>query len=127
MMLNIPGYEITGLIHQNPATALFRGRRIAGGKPVIIKMPAAPYPSERDMALLYREFEITAQLDLDGVMKPLALEKHHSLPVLVFEDPAGLSLEEYRSGNNIGLPAFLDIALQLSGILEKIHLNLLVH
>jgi serine/threonine protein kinase len=86
MTISLPEYEITQAIHQGYNTVIYRATYIPTANPVIIKTLKAEYPTLEDISRLRHEYKILQSLNLEGVVKPLALEKCNNGLALILED-----------------------------------------
>src|SRR5215471_10908092 len=94
MLLEVPGYEIQDKLSENAAYKIFRGLRNEDLAPVLIKVLNHPYPTSKQLAPLWQEFEILRLLDLPGVEKAYGLENHQQWWMIVFEDQGGQPINE---------------------------------
>ena len=126
-MITLPGYQLTETLQEAINTVLFRGYRKSDNTPVLIKTSLSEHPSSKDVAQLKHEYEIAKQFELEGILKPQALELHDHRLVLIFEGFTGEVLAKLISSQKIKIPDFLTIAIQLSQILENLHKNKIIH
>lgn len=126
-MVTIPGYEINELIYENAAKAVYRGYKLPEKQSVLIKVLNKEIPTPEDIAMFAREYEITRNLDIEGVVKVYGLEEYNNGLALIIEDLGGESLKNLILSRKVSLFTFLHIALQLSKILGKLHRNNIIH
>ena len=67
MSLTLPGYSVTELIHEGARSRVYRGARLADGKPVIIKVHRSEHPSFLELGQYRNQYTITRDLDVPGV------------------------------------------------------------
>lgn len=125
--LSIPGYQITEEIQAGSKTLIYRAIRKSDQKPVILKGLASDYPSLQELARLKHEYEITRNLEINRLIKPLAIEPVHNSLMLVFEDQGGQSLKQLLTTKKLEIETFLQIAIQLSETLGELHQAQIVH
>ncbi|MGK7925868.1 MAG: AAA family ATPase [Spirulina sp.] len=126
--LKIPRYEVSECFHESDRTLVYRGRRQDDGKPVVIKLMRNEYPSFNELVQFRNQYIIAKNLDLDGIVKPYALERHENRYALIMEDFGGVSLTDYRREMlSFSLAQFLAIAIQLAEILARLHQNRVIH
>jgi predicted ATPase/signal transduction histidine kinase len=129
-MLNLKGYKIQQDIYRSQQTRVSRGYRIEDGAPVILKYPAADYPSLRDIARLKSEYDILKDLGekkVDRVVRVHALERADHLTLMVTEDFGGIPLKEYFVSNALGQEEFLQIAIAVADTLATVHQHNIIH
>lgn len=125
-MTLLPGYDLLDKIGEGFGTALYRGRRLSDHHPVIVKVLLAE-GSPTEARQLQLEYEIAHGLNLEGILKPVALEHFGRLPVLVMEDFDGQTLKNVAARLDRDPATFLPVAIQLSDTLGEIHQNSLIH
>ncbi|MBE9226544.1 AAA family ATPase [Phormidium sp. LEGE 05292] len=127
MSIKLPGYEIVESIHEGWNTVIYRANYLPTANTVIIKTLKAEYPTLEDISRLRHEYKILQPLNLEGVIKPLALENYQNGLALILEDFGQPSLKWFISNNSINLTEFLQIAIQVVAALEKIHQKNIIH
>lgn len=134
LLPSLSGYQVTELIHQGLQTILYRAVA-ADGTACVLKMLRAEFPTNEQIARLKHEYHIIADLDLPGVIQPIALELQQNRVVLVIEDIGGRSLKQYiqsniqdsTQNNTIDLDLALSIALQIARTLVSLHQHQIIH
>lgn len=127
MSITLPGYEIIESIHEGWNTVIYRANYLITNNPVIIKTLKAEYPTLEDVSRLRHEYKILEPLNLEGVIKPLALENYQNGLALILEDFGQPSLKWYITHNTVNLKEFIQIAIQVVTALEKLHQNNIIH
>lgn len=125
MYIKLKDYEIICELHSGKRTTIYRGKRISDGYPVIIKVKNKEYPSNDDMKVQQRDFELGSKIKSNNVIKYLDIIKCNN----------GLAvIEEYFSGEALNklnkpfeLKEFLLISTGICDALEKIHAENIVH
>ncbi|MEK0190920.1 MAG: GAF domain-containing protein [Oscillatoriales cyanobacterium] len=144
-LLTIPGYHIIEEIYNGSRTQVYRGVTESNQK-VIIKLLKTEYPTFSELVQFRNQYTITKNLDLPGIVKPIALLNYRNAFALVMEDVGGVSLAEYtanakpldniQSSNShmaspqtspLPLDEFLPIALQVVQTLEGLYHNRIIH
>ena len=73
-----------------------------------------------DISNFIYEYELTRNLKIEGIIKPIRLENTGSNLAMIIEDSKAVSLREYIKDDPVELPIFLDIAVQLAQTLGKL-------
>ena len=110
-MFKLAGYEIDAVIHTGRRSTVYRARRLADERPVIIKIPTQEFPSPEDLHRLRHEFAIGSAIDERHVIHYHALEAHYHGLALVEEDFGAVVLEMAIPAGGFDLTTFLPIAL----------------
>jgi predicted ATPase/class 3 adenylate cyclase/tRNA A-37 threonylcarbamoyl transferase component Bud32 len=126
-MSTISEYEITEELYESSNSLVFRGHREADNQPVILKMLRQTYPLPEKIAWFKREYEITRNLDLAGVVDAYSLETDQQRRVMALEDFGGESLARLGLAGKLTLTEFLPLATQLSDILGQLHQRRIIH
>lgn len=145
-MLKIPGYRLTEQIYNGSRTQVYRGLSEYNQTPVVIKLLLSEYPTFGELVQFRNQYTITKNLDIPGIVKPIALLNYHNAFAMVMEDVGGVSLAEYtanaelldniQSSNSdisspqtspLPLDEFLPIAIQIVQTLEGLYHNRIIH
>ena len=126
----LAGYQARDLIYSGHRTLVYRCWAEAEQKTVVIKILRKDYPRFRELVRFRNQYAITKNLDVLGIVSPIALKRYgHSL-ALITEDDGSVSLNremEQRGIHNYSLEEFFPIAIQLTEIIERLHRNLVIH
>ena len=126
-MLELKDYAVGESVHESPGTIVFRGLRKKDNLPVILKTLRHEYPSPKETMRLSREFEITRELGIPGVVASLDLVPYHGSFVLVKEDFGGQSLASLLRKVKLSLDGFFHVTLQLTETLGELHQRRIIH
>jgi predicted ATPase/signal transduction histidine kinase len=127
-MLTVPGYQITEEIQFGVHTVVYRGYRETERKPVILKILKSQFPTLEEIARLRQEYEITRNLDIEGIVRPYSLENCQNGLALILEDFGGQSVSQFLGERkNLQLSEFLGIAIQLAATLGELHRHQIIH
>lgn len=121
------GYEVEKLVFYGDPTRVYRARRKSDGMPVMLKALRGETAARQAAASLQHEFEITRRLQTPGVVRPLALEYHRHMPVVVFEDFGGDSLNRLIRTHNFSIEKLVEIGIQVTRALMEIHGANIIH
>ncbi|PSB40108.1 serine/threonine protein kinase [filamentous cyanobacterium Phorm 46] len=145
-LVKIPGYRIIEQIYNGSRTQVYRGVSESNQK-VIIKLLLSEYPTFSELIQFRNQYTITKNLDLPGIVKPIALLNYRNAFAMVMQDVGGISLAEYTANpeaNNLGDSAsnsdvfspdksplaineFLPIAIQIVQTLAGLYHNRIIH
>ncbi len=126
-MLVPNGYTITEDLYQGFQTHLYRARRQADNRPVILKILRGETTRQEGLFRLRQEKENTQQFDDDPIIKVLDYTEQGDIAMLVLEDFGGSSLDRFMAGERPDLETSLQIALKVIQGLERLHGRDLVH
>jgi len=90
------------------------------------------YRNDTDPAMHWQDrcrFEINliAQVDAEGILRPVELVEHDGLCLLAYRDFAGHSLMQWLKGNTADLETVLELALRTLDVLRALHAGTLVY
>ncbi len=144
--LTIPGYHLTEQIYNGSRTQVYRGLSEYNQTPVVIKLLLSEYPTFSELIQFRNQYTITKNLDLTGIVKPIALLNYRNAFAMVMEDVGGVSLAEYTanpkqlditssSNSDVSSPQtsplpldeFLPIAIQIVQTLAGLYYNRIIH
>jgi predicted ATPase/signal transduction histidine kinase/tRNA A-37 threonylcarbamoyl transferase component Bud32 len=129
-MLTAPpflNYQLLEVIHEGVDTILYRGKQQADQEPVILKILKAKYPTFEQVTRLRHEYRITANLDIEGIVKVYSLAADRNRLALVCEDIGGTSLKKLLASEQLSIASFLGIAIQLVKAIASLHQNKIIH
>ncbi|MFS8117599.1 MAG: AAA family ATPase, partial [Microcoleus sp.] len=144
--LTIPGYRILDRIYNSSRTQVYRALSQSDQKPVVIKILLSEYPTFNELVQFRNQYTITKNLDLPGIVTPIALLNYRNAFVLVMQDVGGVSLAEYTanpeqldnilSSNSevasphtspLPLDEFMPIAIQIVQTIAGLYQNRIIH
>lgn len=123
----IANYVITQKISENNNSLVYRAIRKEDQLPVILKLPQADYPTQKQILYYQREYQLTSQLHLEEVVRSYELLDYQQKPLLVMEDFGGESLKYWLKNREFTLLEILEIAIKIANIIYKIHQQDIVH
>ncbi|MBD1832379.1 AAA family ATPase [Cyanobacteria bacterium FACHB-472] len=127
-MVTLPGYEITQVLHEGISTIIYRACRQLDKSSVIIKALKPEYPTLEELSRLRHEYKILENaVDIEGIVKPLALENYHNSLALILPDFGAESLKKYLGDRSLEVTKFLNIAIQLASSLAQLHQAQIIH
>jgi predicted ATPase/GAF domain-containing protein/tRNA A-37 threonylcarbamoyl transferase component Bud32 len=126
-MITIPGYQIIGQIYQSANSLVYRALTESKRQRVILKLLRQDYPTPAELVRYQQEYEITHNLNLEGLIQAYKLEKYHNTLVIVFEDFGGESLKTWCDRQKLNIKNFLEIAIKITEALGRIHAANIIH
>ncbi|MEG5016492.1 MULTISPECIES: AAA family ATPase [unclassified Microcoleus] len=132
-MIEINGYQILTQIYESTNSTIYRGIRQQDNQAVILKFLKEDYPTPSELVRYKQEYEITRNLNIDGVIKAYELKPYQMTLCIILEDFGASSLkqlmdERRESGTGVlPLQKFLSIAIKTAEILSSIHAANIVH
>ncbi|GAA6616636.1 AAA family ATPase [Scytonema sp. NUACC26] len=131
-MIALAGVAIQSKIYESSASLVYRGIREQDRQAIVVKMLKQDYPSPQELTRYRQEYEITRSLNLQGVVKAYNQQDYQRTLVILLEDFGGESLKRWmqqrpESFCPMPIPAFLQLALDLTDILGRIHAANVIH
>ena len=126
-MIDMSDYRAIEQIHDGLRSRVYRGVRASDQRPVIIKVHRDEFPSFVELGQYRNHYTITSNLDIPGVERPLALERHGNGFAIVSADTGAVSLRQHARRAAPGPHEVLAIAAQLARIFEALHARRVVH
>ncbi len=131
-MLQFPGYEILAQIYESANSLVYRANRKEDNQTVVIKILKEDYPSPKELTRYKQQYEITRNLNLDGVVKAYNIQPYQRTFAIILEDFGASSLKQLFQNNDgtinkLSLPQFLNVAIKTTEILGQIHSHNVIH
>ncbi len=127
MSITIAGYNLIEAIYEGSTTLIYRALRESEQTSVIIKTLKAEYPTIEELTRLRHEYKILQALEIEEIIKPIALESSSYGLALILPDFGGESLKKFIATQKLELSKFLQIAIQLASTLAQLHQNNIIH
>ncbi|WP_224365093.1 trifunctional serine/threonine-protein kinase/ATP-binding protein/sensor histidine kinase [Hyalangium versicolor] len=124
-MYSIPGFTNLQPLLEERTHVLLRAWR--GDRSFLVRLPREESPSPEELARLRYGYELSATLDLPGIVKALELVRSGNQLCLVMEDFGGLPLRSLLKTGALPPRQVLDIALRLARILGELHQRRVIH
>src|SRR5581483_3290544 len=109
-MVELEGYDTIESLGESAAAVLLRAKPEGGGASVVIKLLKSEYPTPEEVSRLAHEHRIVEDLRLNGVVRPLRIERFKHRVGLVLEDSGGSSLRSIISPTGLDIETFLRLA-----------------
>ena len=132
----IGNYLLKEKIYESANSQVYRCTRKYDRKPFIIKILQQEYPRLQELTRYKQEYEITRNLNLDGVIKAYDLEPYDNSLAIILEDFGASSLKQLMSESNFfiqikenkkHLSEFLNLAIKMAETLGQIHGANVIH
>ncbi|BCL34855.1 hybrid sensor histidine kinase/response regulator [Nostoc sp. MS1] len=127
MGITIFGYTPTELLYEGVNTCIYRANKQLEQISVIIKTLKTDYPNIEEIAQLIHQYKILQNLEIEGVIKPLALESYQNGLAVIFADFEGESLIKIIKTQKLDIKKSLRIAIEICTTLEQLHKNHIIH
>jgi histidine kinase len=111
-------YHLVEVLVRTPRHLVSRAVRVTDGLRVLVKEPTA---TSGRAAGLQHEFELTQQLALRSVPRPLEIARHGDREILVLEDQGLRPLSARLAAASLTLDEFFEIAVGLCDALVELH------
>ncbi|GAB1543536.1 AAA family ATPase [Scytonema sp. NUACC21] len=125
--MDILGYHAEEVLYESDNSLVYRAYRQRDNQRVILKMLKQAYPTPKRIAEFRREYEITKNLALTGVVDAYSLETDQHRWVMVLEDFGGESVQRIRQNKQLALNEFLSLAIEVTDILSQVHDLNIIH
>ncbi|MBF0101434.1 MAG: serine/threonine-protein kinase PknK, partial [Desulfobacterales bacterium] len=126
-MITLSGYTITERLYESNRSVVWRGIRDTDRLPIVFKLLRDEYPSPEKIGRFRREFEIVRNLNVNGVIHVYSLDKYGNSLIMLMEDFGGTSLDQIFASKPTEIDEVLELSVQLSGIISKIHQKQIIH
>src|SRR6185437_8374188 len=126
-LAGVPGYEVLSQIYESAQSIIYRGRRLEGGRPVVLKLLNDEYPSPARLLRFRREFEIARSLAGPGVIEALEIAEVRHTAVIAFADAGGESLARLRAARAFSVEEVLRVALLAAEAIGRVHAARIIH
>jgi predicted ATPase/signal transduction histidine kinase/CheY-like chemotaxis protein/tRNA A-37 threonylcarbamoyl transferase component Bud32 len=127
MNFNIADCQFIEVLYEGTSTWIYRALRKTEPTSVMVKTLKAEYPTIKQLAQLRHEYNILQNLNLDGIIKPIAEVSYKNGLALILSDFGGEPLKKIINLKKIDLRTFLQISIQLTSTLAQLHQNHIIH
>ncbi|ELS33044.1 MULTISPECIES: trifunctional serine/threonine-protein kinase/ATP-binding protein/sensor histidine kinase [Pseudanabaena] len=123
----LAGYTIAEQIYNGSRTSVYRAIDDSNGRSVIVKLLQQDYPSFNELLKFRNQYTIAKKLDVSGIVRPYSLESCGNSYAIVMEDFGGISLQQHIQKQPLSLAEKLEIAIQITQILDELHQSCVIH
>ena len=88
-MIEISGFQLHEQLYESSHSVVYRGRRNADDQSVVLKILKREHPTPGEIARFKREYEITRNLNVEGVIDVYDLEQYEHSLMMILEDFGG--------------------------------------
>ena len=124
--MNGSPYQINNRLYESPETIIYRAYIKQKCQHVILKCLKRPSSSLKKSSFK-REYEIINALNVEGMIQTYGIETIDKILTIVFEDFGGVSLQSYMKQHHVKLREAIEISIQLTEILGRIHDKFIIH
>jgi PAS domain S-box-containing protein len=126
-LVSVPlsGYTTHRLLRASSSARVYEAERKRDGRRVIAKVFALTDDAVETRVM--HEFRVLQNLDIEGVVSVLGLERAGNEMVLLLDHVAGRNLAQHAGGRPLAVDEFLRIASRLVAILAAVHGRRVVH
>src|SRR5690606_38513174 len=121
----VAGYALRKLLRASVGGRVHEAEHLGDGRRAIAKVFALL--DEHAEARVRHGFELLRELDGEGVVRPLALERSGDELVLLLEYVPGRSLAAFAEGRPLSPARLLPKAIELAAILGRVHARRVIH
>jgi predicted ATPase/signal transduction histidine kinase len=125
--VELEGFEAIDTLGESATAILLRARPVDDGTSVVIKLLKSEYPTPEEVARLSHEHRIVENLPLEGVVRPLRIERFKHRVALILEDFGGVSLRSMIGPGGLSTEAFLRLAVPLARTVGELHDAEVIH
>lgn len=120
-------YQTVSNIYESSNSLVYRGVRRSDDMPVILKILKQDYPTPAELTRYRQEYDITRELDIQGVIHAYDLLPYDHTLAMVLEDFGGQSLDMLLQSQTFTVAEFLPIAIEMTKTLGDIHAAHVIH
>jgi histidine kinase len=114
-------YTVGRRVYEDEEVQIYQGNMILDQKPILVKVLKDQALNVLGISRLIHEYEITRELNLSGIVRPLTLEHSGNL-ALIMEGGDAVPLRKWAEDKGrVEIPIFLELAKQLTEILSRLH------
>ena len=125
-MISLTGYEIQNKVYESDESLVFSAVRNYDSLPVTIKILNTNYPSPEESAQLKYEYEVTKDLEIEGIVKTYDILRYNNSYALIKQNFEGQPLSHLIS-NGLSIREFLEISISVTNTIDALHKNGIIH
>ncbi|HEV3364254.1 MAG TPA: AAA family ATPase, partial [Acidimicrobiia bacterium] len=120
-VVELEGYEAVEPLGESATALLLRARPEGTATSAVIKLLKSEYPTPEEVSRLAHEHRIVEGLPLEGIVRPLRIERFKHRIGLILEDSGGSSLRSMIGPTGLDTETFLRVAIPLVRTLGHLH------
>jgi len=124
---SLTGYRCVEKLYDGTRSFVYRARRTSDDTAVVIKCLNNPYPSFHELTQFRNQYTIAKQLNLPGIVQPIALEPYKHGFALIMQETHSIDLKTYLSTHTFTLNEFFDFAISMADILQGLYQKRVLH
>jgi predicted ATPase/GAF domain-containing protein len=125
--MRLRGYSVGDPVWEESGFLVYGGTEAATGRAVLIRVPKVGSDHDARANRLRRDYEISASLPTDVVIRPLSLERQDNGEALVLEDDGMRPLQQVMALRRLELSEVVSVGVKLADLLGKLHARHIIH
>ncbi len=126
-MLRLAGYHDLEVLREGSKSIIIRAKQDEDNLPVIIRQVGRTPTLSDNIRRLKHEYHILCDLDIPGIIRPLAYQPNDPLPFTVFHDQGGDQLRHLIQTATPSWEKLLPLMSQLAELVGQIHETGIIH
>ncbi|NET07365.1 MAG: AAA family ATPase [Symploca sp. SIO2B6] len=126
-MVLIPGFKLVETFFFEKKIILYKGIDSTSKQPVLIKILQLEDSHLEDVTQFKHEYQTSEKIACAGILKYYKLEIYQNYLALILEDFGCQPLSQFLQSNQLSIKDFLRIAISLSGTLNELHKQSIIH
>jgi len=120
-MISLIGYDVTEQLYKGKNSNIYRGVRSNDKTPLVLKLLNRQYPTPEELTHFRMEYEVTRELNMDGVIGIIGIETYENSLVIIEEDFYANSLRHSLETQPHSIDQLLSFAIRITAIIDQIH------
>ncbi|MEC0064551.1 protein kinase domain-containing protein [Paenibacillus thiaminolyticus] len=125
--LTLPGYEVDKIIYEDPYLYVCYAYAAKRGHPALLKVVKEGSRTIIENAKLLHEYEGTARVPVDGILRPVTVVPHGHALILEYEPVNGVTLRSYFEMQPVSCNEFLELGIGMCRMIEALHQQQVLH
>lgn len=125
--LTLPGYEVDKIIYEDPFLYVCYAYALKQERSALLKVVKEGSRTIIENAKLLHEYEGTARVHIDGILRPVAVVPHGHALILEYEPVNGVTLRRYFEMQSVSCNEFLELGIGMCRMIEALHQQQVLH